>query len=235
MGYREEVMNDNPVGYWRLGETSGTSFNDETINNNDATSFNNPTLDQPGAIADGNRAVRFIRASNTYIEVNTENGTLDLGDIFTIEAWVKMTSVGQGTIRTIAAKGTGAYQMRISSTDKIQLISEQVFNVAESSLAILDTNYHYVVVQKSGTAVKIYIDANDVTVVLSTSALGNNNNSLRIGLAPNVGEGSNDIIDEVAIYPTMLSQGRILAHYNAGAFPNNTQVPLAVLGRGARW
>ena len=34
--YRELVMDDSPVGYWRLGETSGNA-QDETTNNNDGT------------------------------------------------------------------------------------------------------------------------------------------------------------------------------------------------------
>src|SRR5947208_14804346 len=29
-GYRAQVMLDNPVGYWRLGEASGTAATDET-------------------------------------------------------------------------------------------------------------------------------------------------------------------------------------------------------------
>jgi hypothetical protein len=49
MSYQGEVLVDSPVGYWRLGETSGTIANDETANNLDGTYVNAPTLGVAGA------------------------------------------------------------------------------------------------------------------------------------------------------------------------------------------
>jgi hypothetical protein len=52
MAYTTEVLKDNPRGYWRLGETSGETVNDETANSMDGTYVNAPTLGVPGVITD---------------------------------------------------------------------------------------------------------------------------------------------------------------------------------------
>ncbi len=38
------AVSDNPVGYWRLGESSGTVAQNETVNNLDGMYVNAPTL-----------------------------------------------------------------------------------------------------------------------------------------------------------------------------------------------
>ena len=40
MAYTTEVLKDNLRGYWRLGETSGETVNDETANSMDGTYVN---------------------------------------------------------------------------------------------------------------------------------------------------------------------------------------------------
>lgn len=236
MSYRDEVRADNPAVYYRLGEITGTLFKDETAFNDTAESFNSPTLDQPGAISDGNRAVRFIRASNTFIREVIEGTNLDLGDIFTIEAWVKLSSLGQGTFRAIASKGQDAFYMRVDDTDKIQLIRSGVENICTSTIAILDTQYHHIVCTKNGSSVFIYIDGVDRTGTVTSTICGINNNRFQVGAdadgAEATREWSNDTIDEVAVYPTVLSASRILAHYRAASA---IQVSFArpVTGRGA--
>jgi hypothetical protein len=219
VSYVSEVLADSPSGYWRLGETSGTAFNDESPNNNDGTSVNSPTLNQAGAISDGNPAVRFVTASLTSITV-PDHLTLDLGDVFSLEAWVKMTATSSGTNRGVVSKGNNAYYMRIESDDRLRLTRGQVLDMCKSTVAITDTNYHHCVATKNGAAIKLYIDAVDVTGAISNSTCVDNATALAIG-SERVGAGngqySNDTIDEVAVYPTVLSQARVTAHFQAAS------------------
>src|SRR5437763_1786933 len=46
--YAAEVKADNPIGYWRLNETSGTTANDLSGNGNNGTYGPGVTLGQPG-------------------------------------------------------------------------------------------------------------------------------------------------------------------------------------------
>ena len=40
--YRDVILADNPIMYWRLGETSGTIAYDESANHRDATYIHQP-------------------------------------------------------------------------------------------------------------------------------------------------------------------------------------------------
>jgi hypothetical protein len=101
VAYSDEVLADNPAGYWRLGEPSGTNANDESTNNLDGTYVNTPTLGVAGALtSDSDTAVVFTAASSESMTV-PDNAVFDFGNVFTLEAWVKRTankSVQQGII-----------------------------------------------------------------------------------------------------------------------------------------
>ena len=84
--YRDVILADNPIMYWRLGETCGTIAYDESANHRDATYIHHPCLGLPGAIAnDPNTAVGFngINQYVGWIPTSSYSGA------FTVEAWVK--------------------------------------------------------------------------------------------------------------------------------------------------
>ena len=57
--YRDTVLADHPISYWRLDETSGTTATDVQLANTGAY-VGSPTLGQPGAIVgDPDTAVSF--------------------------------------------------------------------------------------------------------------------------------------------------------------------------------
>src|SRR5207245_2849368 len=49
-GYAGTVLNDNPLGYWRLGEPGGTTLVDATSNHLDGSYSGTPTLGVTGAL-----------------------------------------------------------------------------------------------------------------------------------------------------------------------------------------
>lgn len=90
--YREEVLVDGrPAGYWRLGETSGTTAADATANANNGSYLQAVTLGVTGALAsDGNTAARLDGGSGRISMGDPASGVFDFGtDDFTVEAWVK--------------------------------------------------------------------------------------------------------------------------------------------------
>src|SRR5262249_9939864 len=59
-GYSAAVLADSPSGYWRLGETSGTTASDASGQNHPGSYLNTPTLGQPGALTgDTDTSVAF--------------------------------------------------------------------------------------------------------------------------------------------------------------------------------
>lgn len=70
-GYYEQVMSDNPIAWWRLGESSGSTASNEIVTAADGTYNGGFTLGQtndlPGLL--GNAAVLF-NGSTGYMTAN---------------------------------------------------------------------------------------------------------------------------------------------------------------------
>lgn len=215
MSYWDEVMADSPVGYWRLGEASGTVAQDETANNLNGTYVNTPTLGVAGAIS-GNTAVRFTLASSEYVSI-PDNNVLDLTTPFSVEAWIKRASISTPADNMmIVSKGPNSYQLYMTTGGSIQFRGADQSTV-QSTIAISDTNWHHVVGTRSGATWIIYIDSIDRSGAVTDHTVSTTSSPLTFA-AYSAGvwhfDGS---LDEVAIYPTALSATRVAAHFNPPA------------------
>src|ERR1051326_6948982 len=99
--YANTIVADTPLGYWRLGESSGTLAVDG-VGAHNATYVNGPLLGQAGAlVGDTDTAVKFDGvATNATVgnALNFPNTTA-----FSLESWVK-PSVLDATTRRIISK-----------------------------------------------------------------------------------------------------------------------------------
>ena len=96
--YPAAIIADNPAGYWRLGEASGSSALDSSANLLDGSYIGCPRLAQPGALSgDSDTAVGF-NGSSQYAQVPYSAALNPAA--FTVEAWAKVTG-GAGTYRSI--------------------------------------------------------------------------------------------------------------------------------------
>ncbi len=221
LSYMEEVLADSPHGYWRLGEASGTLAADASTNGNDGTYKNSVELGLPGGlVTDADTSASFNTGSTLEKDhvLVPDSGSLDLGDTFSLAAWIRRD--GTGLTDCILDKGEGSFIFRFDGEDHLLLRRNGVANIAKSTTKITDAGWHYVVATKNGATVKIYIDGVDVTGTVTNSTCVNNAVALTIG-ASNAGEEDffRGGIDEVAVYPAVLSAGRVQAHYEAGFIP----------------
>lgn len=93
--YSDAILARNPVGYWRLGETSGTNANDESSNNNGGT-YTSVTLNQTSLLeGDANPAVRFEDTIIRKVEV-PRIAAYEIADSLTLTLWMKPTSPDPG-------------------------------------------------------------------------------------------------------------------------------------------
>src|SRR5438128_6400185 len=82
VGYSAVILADNPLGYWRLGESDPSQpAKDASGNGNDGTYNLGVTVGQPGAISrDSDTAVQFD-GSTGYVDIpSSAGGTFDLGN-----------------------------------------------------------------------------------------------------------------------------------------------------------
>lgn len=216
--YTAEVLADSPVSYWLLTETSGTNAVDQQAANAGTYTggyTQNQTGPTPGDTT--NKAV-LLDGTSGYVSA-ADNNSFDLGDVFTLELWAKLSG-GGGTERALISKGPNAYLIWIYSNNKFRLTRQDIAHICESTSTITDTTaFHHLVATKNGATSKVYIDGVDVTdpVALGTSTMTNTTDALNIGRRVN----SNNLwfpgtIAKPAVYATALSASRILAHYNAG-------------------
>lgn len=104
MSYQSEVLAVSPVAYWRLGETSGTTAQDETANNLDGT-YVSVTLGTDGLVVDD--ANKAITTNGTTSRVDCANpALLQITGEITVSAIVTISAVPTGSqYFTIAGKG----------------------------------------------------------------------------------------------------------------------------------
>lgn len=221
--YVAEVLADNPVSYWRLGEPSGTLAKDAR-GANDGTYVASPTLGVTGPITtDGNTAVT-LNGSTQWITTGAGVGLPTGATARTVEAWIKPSGSTKGTI---ISYGTASTRQAFGFAWDVGVGGVRVLEVwtwsddgTVSTPTLNDGNWHHIVATYNGvTTIAIYLDGAFVANRSAPGAALNtvvDANGLHIGKDFNgSGHPHNGGIDEVAIYATALSSTRIAAHYAA--------------------
>jgi uncharacterized repeat protein (TIGR01451 family) len=195
--------------------TSLTTTADDTHGANNGVFTNGPLLNEAGALAgDSDRAAQ-LDGTNDYVTV-PDAAPLDLGDgPLTLEAWVKRSNVNTAGI-SIFQKGVSAVQFGFY-LDNTFLAKDNIGTVASSTTTVTGTNWHHLVVTKSGAAAKLYIDGVDRTGTVTNLTLVNTTAALILGAKNGTSEFLAATIDEFAVYNAVLSGATVLDHYKAGA------------------
>jgi hypothetical protein len=215
--YYDAVLADSPVAYWRLGESSGPTANDE-VGTSDGT-YVSGTFGSAGAVGDGNTAVTFD-GTDDHVQLSSGYAVLQVGDTFAVEFWIKRLRASVGTVETIySADVVNDFRVQFpGSSNRITLRKQAVANVVQATVDITnDGTFHHVVVSKNGaTSTNIYIDGVDRTdtVTDQTMVTTATARAIAAGAAPD--SYTNAVIDEVAIYDSPLSAARVAVHYAAG-------------------
>jgi hypothetical protein len=211
--YAQTVLADQPVGYWRFGETSGTTARD-TADANNGTYLGGFRPGQPGIVA-GDTAVS-LDGQTGYVRV-PDSSSLHTGDSFSVEAWVKRSylSTFNGT-EGLFAKGYQVYLDggNFGSGGWLVLRKPNADVIARSTVAITDRSFHQVVATKSGPAVHLYIDGVDVTGKVSNRTIADTTGVLSIGAG--AASTFRGVVDEAAVYNYALSAAQVSRHFAAG-------------------
>jgi hypothetical protein len=215
--YSNAVLADSPTGYWRLGETSGTTAIDSSGSDNGVYT-NGPALGQasllPGDSA--NRAVRFD-GSNDYVRVPS-SGSLSPAVQVSLEAWIKPASLpASGAFASILTKAE-SYSLQFNGPRlEFTIIQSGARRRLQApSGAIVAGQAYHVVGTYDGATQRLYVNGVQVASAALTGAITTNGNPLTIGSWNGSSEFLAGTIDEAAVYPTALSAARVGAHRQAG-------------------
>lgn len=223
MSYDAEVLADSPRAYWKLSESSGSSFADSSGNSLTLTKGSTGTINyNQTPIAPGLNSCIEMAGADAWLS-RAHDALLNLGNVYTLEAWVTPTVLTGLNWANIVDKSAGAYCFGYYNGGAGP--SGQVISV-RSNIAVLQTSssnltvsqpYH-LVVTKNGSTRAMYVNGVSVGTGGTNSTCANNSSTFYLGRSGNTTSATNHMrgfISNVAIYPTALSSTRIAAHYTA--------------------
>ena len=214
--YRDEVLADSPISYWRLGEASGTAAAD-LIGANNGTYVGGVTLGVPGALSgDSNTAVTFDGTTGHVLV--PDSASLDVTSGVTIELWVQRQKSGYQVLLGKPGNGQSKFEhfaIWISASNRPQAYFGDGTTYATAVGPVLDTAWHHIVATYDNASARLYVDGQLTSTGTSAVALTPNALPLNIGRSNDNQYFFGGSLDEVAIYGTVLSAGRIAAHFEA--------------------
>jgi hypothetical protein len=89
--YRDRVLAQKPVGYWRLGELTGPTAKDESGFNRHGAYHGAPTLHQPGALKRDDDTAITLDGKDSYVEIPDDPAfsVATSGKGMTVEVWMR--------------------------------------------------------------------------------------------------------------------------------------------------
>jgi hypothetical protein len=215
--YGRAVAADRPIGWWRLGDTTGTTALDQMAANNGAYA-GGATLGQPALVAaETNKAVAFNGTTGT-VRVPAA-AAFNLTRSISLEAWIKPASLpASGVFRSVLTKGE-AYSLQFNGP-------RLEFTVMQSGTrrrlqtpagVIVAGGTYHVVGTFDGTTQRLYVNGTQVASAALSGAASTSTNPLFIGSWDGTQEFFNGTIDEAAVYGTVLSAAQVRAHYDAAS------------------
>lgn len=213
MSYQSTILANNPLRYYRFGESSGSVVHDIGAQRKNGTINGGVTLAQPGLIAnDSDTCYKWPGTPDGY--VSCPDAGITSGP-FTLEAWVNLAgpgSVGQSGFADILAVGSfGPARVKMHTvTGNFSTEQGGTYTSANYALNVK----HHVVLTWNGTVESFWVDGvQDSTFTPSSAPTWSG--AFQIG--SDIGNFVwNGFIDEVAIYGYALSPAQITADYQAG-------------------
>src|SRR5207244_6532746 len=107
------------------------------------------TVGQAGAIPNDPDTAAAFNGTTGWIQV-PHSASLNVGDRFSIEAWVKRGAVGGTVNQVIASKQSGAWALLFNTSNRLVLRKAGFADVLTSTVTVTDAGWHYVVATKDG-------------------------------------------------------------------------------------
>ena len=220
--YRDAVLADAPIAYWRLGDPAGQEAARDETGRVDGAYLGACELGAPGALAgDADGAVRFDGATCQ----------IDLADRFgfpgtsayTVEVWAALATTGSFqhffmNERRNATDPIDGYALLESPSG---VYFERVSNTANRSAGIFEPTagvFAHIVGVYDGAELVLYVDGARFAGRADTVAVAEFAGAPLIG-ASSAGIGfATGVLDEIAVYDHALAPDRIALHHQLGAF-----------------
>jgi hypothetical protein len=215
--YGQMVLGDDPVSYWRLGDTGSSAIDQRAIN--PGVFVNSPAQGATSLLGSdtANKAVT-LDGVDDHVSM-LASSSLDIAGPFAIEAWIKPTTLpAAGSFASIVAKPE-SYALQFNGP-QLELTIVQ-FGVRQRLLApagaVVAGQAQHVVASFDGTTRRLYVNGTQVASDTLAGGPTSTSNGVAIGSWGGTQEFFAGTVDDVAVYDTALTATRVSAHYTEGA------------------
>jgi len=228
--YAQTILNDAPIGYWRLDETGGTVAHDLSPSGYNGSINGGVTLNQAGALYNDPDMSMLFNGSTGYITL--PNGLNQTYSAFSVEMWVKATNLASAGIyralissSSVSTNGLGFEVLIAPTADTAAFycnvgVSGNLNGVSFGSSPPVVGRWYHIVATYDGLNLISYLNG---TITQSNIPVSHPGSISPAATVPAIGRdqtGSNQYaaatIDEVAIYNYALSPDQINNHYIVG-------------------
>ncbi|MDQ3957198.1 MAG: LamG domain-containing protein [Actinomycetota bacterium] len=217
--YRSRVLADDPISYWRLGETTGSVAADETGLNPGSIEGGVTRAVAPAAIG-GDGAMHFDGAASSGVALDAAPATLAPQDGLTVEAWIRFEEGARGIVFRWRWYG---YSLYLSEDGNVSFGGHDGgsgFSVSTAS-GLEPDRWHHVVGTKGDSVAKLYVDGELAAEGSASPGMyyveGGGVAIGRDGTAfDDVVPSFSGDIDEVAVYGHVLPARRVAVHFAGG-------------------
>jgi hypothetical protein len=216
--YRTAVLADGPVGYWRLGDPTGSSTATDATGSNPGTYTAGVALGRPSLLS-AHTDTAAKPGSNGAATV-PDSASLRVSGRLTLETWFRPDSLpAAGQFASLLTKTEG-YSLQLNGPRlEFTLIngSGTRTRLQAPDGAIAPGQTYHVVGTWDGTTQRLYLNGTQVASAARTLTVRTTSHPLRIGswdgTANEVLKGT---LDEAAVYPTALTATQVQAHTTQG-------------------
>lgn len=222
--YVAAVLADDPVAYWRFGESSGTRAADASGHGNDATYTGSVTLGETGAIAGDPDTAAGFDGATAFVD-GADRFVFGGMQPFSLEAWVNPASVGPYVgiaSRNDATTGppTEGYLLFVGPSDGpigFQRLDATNLTTVSTTGTPTAGAYVHVVATFDGVDMSIYLNGEMQSMQTGSFAIAGATSDFVVAAeAGGTGNFFSGTIDEVAVYDHALTADRVKAHWLVG-------------------
>lgn len=224
--YPRTIVDDHPIGFWRLNEPSGRVAFDYVDGNDGA--YSNVWCGQPGYSAyDKSARFGYLARSNSYVTIAAVDFATSGNAAFSVEAWVN--GIAQTNDSGVLTKGTGAggEQFNLdcgSGSHAFRFFVRDAAGGAHLANTIVTPNgkWHHLVgvCDEARGKVTLYVDGSSAGqgTITAGSGLLATSNPMTVGSRQSGAGTPFDLqfvgtIADVAVYNFALSAAQVQKHY----------------------
>lgn len=237
--YPDIVKADNPIAYWRLGESSGTTAFAEV--GLDGTYVGTPTLGVASLLTNDTDTAVSLNATNDHINAGSPLLPLSGTAPFTIEVWTSKT-VGQlqggdslvGQYDGSSSADANRFGVRIDQNGLVWYWHGSGSSCTGTTNIADGLPHHIVITRDVSSNVQIYVD-NGAEGPLTADTAPFVNTETRIGQFGDLHSlGYIGVVDEPAIYDYALTPAQIENHYlNTSDSSSDSSITVSVSVTGS--